>query len=199
MEKEEIRKELLHKRDELSKENWNAFSKAIEKTILKSKLFKECDKLFVYSDFHSEVGTVSLIEEALILGKQVYVPKVIDNLYESRMDFFRIDSSYELVRGYMGIMEPLASTDRVFNYDNNKDQNLLMLVPGIAFDHNGNRLGYGKGYYDTYLKDKENILTIGLSFSLQVMDSLPVNSHDKQLAYVVTENTTLEEINRINF
>ena len=116
-EKEEIRKELLARREALSKEIWNEASKAIERTILRSNVYRECDKLLLYADYHGEVGTITVLEEALMIGKQVYLPKVLEGFDEARMDFYRIDSSYELVNGYMGIMEPMGDPMRVFDYE----------------------------------------------------------------------------------
>ena len=199
MDKEAIRKELLAKRDSLSKETWNDSSKAIERTLLKSKLYKECDKIFLYSDIHGEVGTVTLCEEALMTGKAVYLPKVHEGFDEARMDFYKILNTYELVPGYMNILEPMPDQDKVFDYESCKNEKLLMLVPGVAFDKEKNRLGYGKGYYDNYLSDKDNILTVGLCFSCQLLDKLPATDSDVKLDFILTEETTLDELNTLEF
>lgn len=193
MDKKQIRKELLEKRDLLSRENWSKYSKQIEKTILQSKLYKKADSLLLYMDFHGEVGTVSLIEEALLNGKKVYLPKVHENYDDNRMDFYKITSTFELVDGYKGIKEPMPNISTCFEY--NPEENVLMLVPGVAFSSNGYRLGYGKGYYDKYLSNKSNIITVGLCFSLQLVDDLPVNEFDIPMKYIVTENTDLSELN----
>lgn len=193
MDKKQIRKELLEKRDLLSRENWSKYSKQIEKTILQSNLYKNADSLLLYMDFHGEVGTVSLIEEALLCGKKVYLPKVHENYDDNRMDFYKITSTFELVDGYKGIKEPMPNISTCFEY--NPKENALMLVPGVAFSSNGYRLGYGKGYYDKYLSNKSNIITVGLCFSLQLVDDLPANEFDIPMKYIVTENTDLSELN----
>lgn len=199
MDKKEIRADLLSKRDTMSQETWVEYSRKIERNLLRSHLFKECDKLFLYADFHGEVGTITLIEEALMRGKKIYLPKVHENFDENKMDFYNITSTFELVSGYKGIMEPISSQDRRFNYEEAKNEKLLMLVPGIAFDINGNRLGYGKGYYDNYLKDKPSMTTIGLCFSMQIMDDIPVIDTDIKLDYIISEQTTSDEINTYKF
>lgn len=199
MDKEEIRKSLISKRDELSSDKWSEMSKAIERNILKSRLYHEADKLFLYADFHGEVGTITLVEEALMAGKEVYLPKVHEGFMEARMDFYKIESTYELVSGYMGIQEPMPGTGKCFEYSESHGEKLLMFVPGVAFDNEGNRLGYGKGYYDNYLKKKPDILAIGVCFSFQKMDVLPVTDSDVKLDYVMDENTSYNELNKLSF
>ncbi len=199
MEKSEIRRELIKKRDEISDDIWNEHSKTIEKNIMKSRLYKECSKLLLYVDYHGEVGTFTLIEDALINGKAVYLPKVHEGFNEARMDFYRIASSYELVDGPLGIPEPIPNVEKCFSYEDFKDEKLLMIVPGVAFDLNGNRLGYGKGYYDNYLKDKPNIVTVGVCFSMQLKDEIPADESDVKLDLIVTEKTPLDKIDSDKF
>lgn len=199
MNKKDIRKELKIRRDNIAYEEWLLNSQIIENKILKSKVYKECRKLFVYTDFHNEVEMMFLIEQALLDRKEIYLPKVLEGFEESRMDFFRITSTFELVDGYLGIKEPISDNSKVFDYESSKDEKMLMLVPGVAFDNLGNRLGYGKGYYDNYLKDKPNILTVGVCFSLQLVDSFPTSDIDVRLNHILTEKTPTEEIDRYTF
>lgn len=199
MNKKDIRKELKIRRENITYEEWLLNSQIIENKILKSKVYKECRKLFVYADFNNEVEMMFLIEQALLDRKEIYLPKVLEGFEESRMDFFRITSTFELVDGYLGIKEPISDNSKVFDYESSKDEKMLMLVPGVAFDNLGNRLGYGKGYYDNYLKDKPNILTVGVCFSLQIVDSFPTSDIDVRLNHILTEKTPTEEIDRYTF
>ncbi len=199
MDKELLREELLRKRDAIIPHEWNEKSNIISKTILESDLYKQCDKLFLYADFHGEVGTITVIEDALINNKEVYLPKVLENFDEARMDFFRIVSTFELVDGYKGILEPLNDSSLRFNYESNKNDKLLMFVPGVVFDKNNNRMGYGKGYYDNYLSDKPNIKKIGIAFEMQVVDEIPVSENDIKMDYILTENSTVSDLNKFNF
>lgn len=199
VEKDELRKSLIAKRDALAPNEWTGASSKIQKTVLESKLYNECDKLFIYSDFHGEVGTLMIIEDALMRDKEVYLPKCLENFTEARMDFYRVRSTYELVSGYKGILEPMDNPENCFNYENDSDGNLLMFVPGVVFDNNHNRMGYGKGYYDNYLKNKDNIFKIGIAFSLQIVDQIPITENDIKMDFVVTENTTIDEINKCTY
>lgn len=199
MDKELLREELLRKRDAIIPHEWNEKSNIISKTILESDLYKQCDKLFLYADFHGEVGTITVIEDALINNKEVYLPKVLENFDEARMDFFRIVSTFELVDGYKGILEPLNDSSLRFDYESNKNDKLLMFVPGVVFDKNNNRMGYGKGYYDNYLSDKPNIMKIGIAFEMQVVDEIPVSENDIKMDYILTENSTVSDLNKFNF
>lgn len=198
-EKNTIRHDLINKRDAMQSDIWTTNSKIIQRNVLCSKLYRDCDILLIYSDYHGEVGTLTIIEDALINNKAVYLPKVLENFNEARMEFYRIFSTNELIDGYKGIMEPIGNVERVFDYDKEKDKKLLMFVPGVAFDKSGYRLGYGKGYYDNYLKDKDAILKVGICFSMQIVDDLPVSSNDIKLDYLIDEKTKTGEINAIKY
>lgn len=195
-EKKEIRKQMISDRDGLLMDAWNTKSGVIERNILRSKLYKDCDALMVYADFHGEVGTTILIEDALLKGKKVFLPKAIENFDEAKMEFYQITSTFELVSGYKGIKEPMGNSQRAFNYEKFAGKKILMLVPGVAFDKNGYRLGYGKGYYDNYLSDKPDIVKCGICFTMQLTDDLPVNEHDVKMDHIITEDTPFSEINK---
>lgn len=199
MEKKEIRRELLAKRDALANSEWDCLSKRIQRTIIQSKLYKKADCILCYADYRNEVGTYVLLDDAILRGKDVYLPKVLEDFHYSCMQFYRIASTFELIDGYKGIKEPLGNISTLFDYEKYKDKNILMLVPGVAFDKSGNRLGYGKGYYDTYLSGKEKILKCGMCFDIQYIDEIPSEFTDIKMDYVITENSTLSEINNINF
>ncbi len=193
--KKSVRTELRAKRESLEAKLWQDYSNRIQRSILRSTLYKECDILMAYCDKNNEVGTLTLCEDALISGKELYFPKVLENFNEARMEFYRVNSTTELTPGFHGIMEPLGDINRVFDYNRSLDKKVLMLVPGIAFDHEGHRLGYGKGYYDNYLRNKEAIMRIGICFSMQIIDKVPVTRNDLHVNYVLSELTDPEVIN----
>lgn len=197
--KEEIRARLIKERDSINPDIWNKCTNDIARKILRSDFYKEAEYLLLYADFHGEAGTGIIIEDALLKGKKVYLPKVLEGFDESKMDFYKIIDTIELIEGYKGIKEPTGNYINLFNYEKVKERNILMLVPGVAFDKSGNRLGYGKGYYDNYLKDKPNIMTIGLCFSLQVQEQLPYSDGDIKIKHLVNEKTTQDEIKKIRF
>lgn len=193
--KSKIRKEILNKRDSISDTERNLKSDTIQRNILKSGLFQESDCILMYMDFHGEVQTHKILENALLSGKKVFFPRVLNSL-ESKMEFYEIFSADELFKGYKGISEPLARDERVFKPSEYDPLKMVMFVPGVAFDHNGNRLGYGKGYYDTYLKDKPFIYTCGLCFTNQIVAEIPFDENDIRLNKIVTEATPYKDIKR---
>ena len=103
------------------------------------------------------------------------------------MDAVGVDS---LDRGFsksrLGILEPLREKKTV-----NTDEIDLVIVPGLAFDKSGNRLGHGKGYYDRYLERcGENVFFIGIAYDFQVLDTIPADAHDIKMNMIVTESRT---------
>jgi 5-formyltetrahydrofolate cyclo-ligase len=198
MDKREIRKDLIDKRDAIKSDDWVEFSNKIQRNIIRSSLYRNAECILLYSDFHGEVGTFSLIEAALLDNKKVFLPKVCENFMEARMEFYQIYSTQELIDGFMGIKEPIGSLDRVFSLDEIDLSKTVVFVPGVAFSKDNYRLGYGKGYYDNYLKDKDEMLKIGLCFSMQVTDTIPNEEHDIKMNYVITEKTRVLDINMID-
>jgi len=198
MDKRELRKDLISRRDAIDSDDWIEYSNKIQRNIIRSSLYQKADCVLLYSDFHGEVGTFSLIEAALLDNKKVYLPKVCENFMEARMEFYRIYSTQELIDGFMGIKEPVGSRDRVFSLEDIDLLKTVVFVPGVAFSKDFYRLGYGKGYYDNYLKDKDDMLKIGLCFSMQVKDSIPNEEHDIKMNYVITEKTRVSDINMID-
>lgn len=144
-EKKRIRHEVLVRRDALTGEKQQRASCLITERLLGHQWFYRAGSLLCYVSYGSELDTRELIREALRLGKEVYVPRVGEN---RRMDFFQIGALEELQPGFHGIPEP-PETARI--YMGEREERALMLMPGVAFDLYGNRLGYGGGYYDRYL------------------------------------------------
>ncbi len=135
-----------------------------------------------FVSFGSEVYTHEMIKEAL-KNKVVVVPKLKNNSFLP----YRIDDFNELnFKNKYNILEPE-------NYNKKIDKNKidLVVVPGIAFDKKGHRIGYGKGYYDVFLSDMKSA-KIGLAFNIQIVDALPIEEHDVKLNKVVTEKVIIE-------
>lgn len=144
-EKKQIRRRVLARRDALTSQEQQRASCLITERLLGHQWFYRAGSLLCYVSYGSELDTRELIREALRLDKEVYVPKVGEG---RRMDFFRIGALEELQPGFHGILEP-PDTARI--YVGEGAERSLMLMPGVAFDICGNRLGYGGGYYDRYL------------------------------------------------
>jgi len=174
-EKRALRKEVLAKRDALSMEKRKVADIVMADRIIGHQWFYRAEVLLAFVNYGSEISTEEIIIEALKKGKKVFVPKIVG----ADMLFYRINSLTELKEGYKEIREPLGNTE-CFDYDVYKDSRMLMLMPGVAFDLYGNRMGYGKGFYDRFLADKELLQTysIGIGYACQRVEQVPVDEHD---------------------
>lgn len=173
MEKKCIRREMLAIRDALTEEERRRGCCLVTERLLGHQWFYRCESLLCYVSYGSELRTQELLYEALRLGKAVYVPKV---LADRRMDFFRIYSLEELEPGFHGIPEPSGGSEMFGGADR-----ALMLMPGVAYDLYGNRLGYGGGYYDRYLAAHPQFRTcsIAIGYNCQrTRRQLPVEDTD---------------------
>lgn len=166
---------MLEKRNALTASEIARRSKSVQQFVLDSKEFKSAKTIGAYYAFGSEVRTDIIIEQARSLGKKIALPSVEGN----SLTFYELSSGKYLVKGRFGIMEPLpyGPLDRID----------LLVVPGIAFDKKGHRLGYGKGYYDKFLARKK-IASIGLGYSFQLVESLPIGEYDKKLDAIAMED-----------
>lgn len=173
--KKDIRKHVLEMRSNLSKEEWQEKSSIIYERLIMHPFFQKSDELYCYVDFRNEVETRKIIEKAWQLNKKVAVPKISDG-----MNFYYITAWDEIEPGHWGILEP--STGRLA-----QGENVCVIIPGAVFDLCKNRIGYGKGYYDSYLKAHSDYKTIALAFQLQILDEIPTESHDICPQVIITE------------
>ena len=166
---------MLEKRDALDAKDAARRSKSVQEFLLNSKEFKSAKVVGAYHAFGSEVRTDLIIERARALAKTIALPSVEGE----SLAFYELSSGKYLVKGRFGIMEPLpyGPVDRMD----------LLVVPGVAFDKKGYRLGYGKGYYDKFLA-KKKVTSIGLGYSFQLLESLPRGKYDKRLDAIATED-----------
>lgn len=175
-EKKHIRHEILKKRSELSIEERTKASLVITDRIIGHQWFYRADVILTFVGYGSEVDTTGIINEALRCGKKVYAPRVC----ASEMNFYRIFSFNDLLRGYKGIPEPSGMSEKYDFYSRAAEEKTLLLMPGVAFDMEKNRIGYGKGFYDRFLQDKEELRlhSIAIGFSCQIVDKIPCGEHD---------------------
>lgn len=134
-----------------------------------------------YVSYGGEVDTKKLIEQLLVIGKAVVVPKIKDN----NLKLHRIFSLDDLERGHFGIPEPGSNCPVV-----DKQSVDLFIVPGIAFDRQGHRLGRGDGYYDKLLAGV-TVPKIGLAYACQVIAEVPHTSYDVPMTALVTEKEAI--------
>ena len=144
MTKSELRKEKINIRKNLDREVRTLASKAIFEKVVSLKEFEDSNTVLIYLSYNSEVETRLLIEYALATGKNVCVPVVQD---EGQMIAVEINSFEHMVKNRYDICEPKDDSKEV-----NKKKIDLAIIPGIVFDGECNRIGYGKGYFDNFLR-----------------------------------------------
>ncbi len=143
-------------------------------------IYKNASAVFSFVSCGTEIGTRHFIETALRDNKIVAVPLMRD---KGEMVFIKIGSLAELEPNRYGIPEPKYDTDKILT----PNKGTLIAVPGLAFDKNGYRLGYGGGYYDRYLKGKEYMAALGFCYEKQITDSLPYDEYDIAVDGIATE------------
>ena len=176
-------KDVLKKRNQILKEDYDLNSGKICKSIIEMHEFVESENLLVFNPYLNEADIWPFINEAVVLGKQTYFPKVIS---DTEMIFVFANKPEDFKEGYKGIKEPIGTI--VFD-KNNISGKTLMVLPGSVFDYRGNRCGYGKGYYDRYLENcSEHIVKVGVCFSIQMIDEITdIKPTDIPMDYVVNE------------
>lgn len=169
----------------------NVENKLEKSDIIKEKLtnteaYKKSDIIALYYSFPFEVNTLEIMKQALIEGKKVILPRVMD---KETINFYSICSIDEVIdESKFGVIEPSPS-EETFVEPRKVD---LVVVPGVCFDENKNRLGFGKGYYDRYLSKAINAKKIGLAFQNQILidGEIPTNKYDVKVDMIITEDRT---------
>ncbi len=175
-----LRKKMREIRDGLNSEEINIRSGKITEQLLHSSLYEKSEYICVYDAFRNEVDCRYIIKQAFQDGKSVYLP--VTNDETKTMEFYRITESTSYTEGNYGIREP--------KLDENSEKlqhNAVILMPGLAFDRNKHRLGYGGGYYDKYLSLHQQHITVALCYDFQIVSALPYEEHDILPDYIVTE------------
>ncbi len=186
--KKEIRRTIINARLALTPRQVEEYSQSIAGYVLSLPAWREARTVMIYVDFRQEVQTGRLIRQALEKGKRVMVPVCRQQprvLVASEIK----DYPGDLAPGCWGILEPKPECLRPVD----PEEIDLVLVPGVAFDRYGNRLGYGAGYYDRFLALlRPDAVTAALAFQLQVLPSVHHEAHDWPVQLVVTENGIID-------
>ena len=181
--KDEIRKAMLKKRDTLTPSEIDEKSRVIFEKLTDTEVYKSAENILVYASFLSEVKTDDIILDALSLGKNVFCPKVT-NRDLGFMKFVRIYDIDELSEGYFGIREPeITENSEIYA----RRAKTLAVIPGVAFDKNGNRIGYKGGFYDRFLADNKDVYSIAVAYNFQILEEIIPEIHDIPVNEVICE------------
>ena len=186
MDKNEVRQLIKAYRQKLTDEDVKIQSRLIIDGLKKSDIYKTSENVFLYISYNREVDTYMLLSQCFMDGKKVYAPKVLS---KTDMEFYCIQNEHDLVSGYMGIMEPSDSCEKA------KTRDGLFIMPGLAFDYDFHRIGYGGGFYDRYLSVDNTFVKAALAFDFQLLESIPYEEHDLKPDYIITQTQFIRREN----
>ncbi|MBR2722033.1 MAG: 5-formyltetrahydrofolate cyclo-ligase [Clostridia bacterium] len=182
-EKKAIRQEIRSKRDAIPQEKKKELDRAILQKIASMPQFRSAKAILCYAPIGSEINLLPLVRLAQSQGKTVAFPKCDPDTEE--MQFFSLLQGQKLIRGAYSIPEPPQDAP-LFT----PDEHTLCILPALACDRFGNRLGYGKGYYDKFLKDFRGS-TVCAVYGAFLADTLPVEDHDVPVQWICTERALM--------
>ncbi|MDO5448845.1 MAG: 5-formyltetrahydrofolate cyclo-ligase [Clostridia bacterium] len=185
MNKTDARKIVKAEKAKLVAQDVKSYSEAVAEVFLKQDFYRDAQVIYPYLAYNTEIDTRYIIERAWQDGKIVAVPRVLD---DTNMEFFVITSFDDVELGYHDIPEPTTS-------ETVSAKDVLMIMPGLAFDEAHNRVGYGGGFYDRYLEKKESegirFKKVSLAYDFQVVDNLEVEAYDIPVDNIVTSKAVL--------
>ena len=188
MSKVELRKGAAGARSALGFQNVLAMSAEIEHKLESLEEFKKSKVIATYVSMREEVQTEHIIMNALNAGKRVLVPMVVPS--NKHLVFSEIHAISELAVGHFGIKEPKPEFIRPVDLSEAK----VIVVPIVAWDERGFRIGNGGGYFDKALAPLKENLTVGVAFEAQRVDKIPEEKHDVPLRMIITESRILKII-----
>ena len=168
MEKKELRKWIRDQKRAMTPEQIKNASRILAEKFFATSYYRDAVTIYGYLPYNQEVRTVPILRKALLDGKKVAVPKV----YGDTMRFIYLEDLDAVAPSEMGIPEPVADAPIAC------DEKALVLMPGLAFDPKGNRMGYGGGFYDKFLAQEPEHPTVALCYSFQMVDSIPTDDYD---------------------
>ena len=168
MDKKELRRQIREKKRAMTPEQIESASEKLKELFLATEQYREAKTIYGYLPYNQEVRTVPILQQAWADGKRVAVPKV----YGDEMKFIYLSDLTQVAVGYAGIPEPMADGPVA------DDPMALVLMPGLAFDKEGHRIGYGGGFYDKFLTEEPGHLTVALCYDFQMVKELPTEEFD---------------------
>ena len=168
MDKTALRRMIRQKKRAMTEEQIIAASQRLGELFAACPQYAQAKTIYGYLPYNQEVRTVPMLERALADGKRVAVPKV----YGDEMKFIYMTDLSMVEKGYSGIPEPVADGPVA------DDPTALVLMPGLAFDPAGHRIGYGGGFYDKFLEAEPNHPTVALCYEFQMLPAIETDEHD---------------------
>ena len=168
MNKQELRQAIRARKRAMTEEDILRRSEFLAEKFARSNAYRAAKTIYGYLPYNQEVRTVPMLRRALEEGKRVAVPKV----YGDDMKFIYLDDLSQVAKGYAGIPEPVADGPVA------QDETALVLMPGLAFDRAGHRIGYGGGFYDKFLAREPHHPTLALCYDFQVQEALQTEEFD---------------------
>lgn len=175
MNKQELRQAIRARKRAMTEGDILRRSEILAEKFARSNAYRAAKTIYGYLPYNQEVRTVPMLRRALEEGKRVAVPKV----YGDDMKFIYLDDLSQVAKGYAGIPEPVADGPVA------QDETALVLMPGLAFDRAGHRIGYGGGFYDKFLAREPHHPTVALCYDFQVMDRLETEEFDIPVDLVI--------------
>lgn len=179
MDKKSLRREIREKKKSMTETQIVCASEDLAKQFLNTRQYAQAKTVYGYLPYNQEVRTVPILQQALKDGKRVAVPK----LYGDEMRFIYIDDFSSLECSDKGIPEPVSDTPVA------DDPSALVMMPGLAFDPQGHRIGYGGGYYDKFLALEPDHPTIALCYDFQMLPHLETDTFDVPVDIVLWAET----------
>ena len=168
MDKQALRRQIREKKRAMTRQEICDASRRLAEQFFACDAYRNAKTLYGYLPYNQEVRTVPILQQALRDGKRVAVPKV----YGDRMRFIYLTDLSAVETGYAGIPEPVADGPVA------DDPTALVLMPGLAFDRQGHRIGYGGGFYDRFLAQEPDHPTVALCYEFQVLETLDTEEFD---------------------
>lgn len=178
MDKKALRREISAQKRSMTAEQIERASRRLADQLFATDAYQQAQSIYGYLSYNQEVRTESILRRAMIDGKRVAVPKV----YGDDMKFIWIEDLDLVAPGYYDIPEPIADGPVA------DDEMALVLMPGLAFDPEGHRLGYGGGFYDRYLAAHHDHKLVALCYDFQMFDHLDTDVHDIPVNLVISDH-----------
>jgi 5-formyltetrahydrofolate cyclo-ligase len=183
--KHSLRAAALAQRSLLSRSESLARSRLIQARVLQFPPYLLSRSVALYNPIQNEVETGAIRDHGLVTGKNVFFPRFGP---ENSLELIKIGSATEFSPGRFGILEPTGE-GRLAGRD---QEELVVFVPGVAFDLRGNRLGRGKGWYDRLIKKLGKATLVAIAYDFQIVDAVPAEEWDQRVHYVITERSVVD-------